>query len=202
MTTPGDVYDQLEWPAAFERAAASLRGAPPHEQIRVEEIPAPRRLAPYALAFAATVGRSVRPRNRAEDESELAGGRLVVLHDPDGQAGWSGTFRLVAYVRAGLELEIATDPLLGRVGWSWLTEALEERGARYAGASGTVTRAISEGFGDKGEDENIIEFELRASWSPVAADDLSSHYAAWCDVLCAAAGVPPSGVVSLRGDRD
>jgi hypothetical protein len=133
-----------------------------------------------------------------EDDSELGVGRLIVLYDPEGQRGWHGDFRVVAYVRAELEPEIAADPLIGPVGWSWLTEALDQHRAGYRAASGTITRAVSESFGDKDEDPETTELELRASWSPTDAD-ITGHISAWCDVLVQAAGLPPTGVTSLPG---
>ena len=36
--------------------------------------------------------------------------------------------RVVAYVRAELDAELADDPLLPTVGWSWLTDALAATG--------------------------------------------------------------------------
>ncbi|GAB3901702.1 hypothetical protein GCM10027612_65550 [Microbispora bryophytorum subsp. camponoti] len=123
------------------------------------------------------------------DDDELAVGRLIMLFDPEGQRGWEGPFRLVAYVRADVEPEMTTDPLMGPVAWSWLTEALDAHGARYAAVGGTVTRAVSEGFGGKADDPVTTEIELRASWSPLD-EDLSSHAAAWCDLMCLAAGIP------------
>ena len=96
----------------------------------------------------------------------MAWGRLVLLYDPDGQQGWDGFFRLVAYVRADVEPEMAADPLLGEVGWSWLAEALDAQVPGYAAPSGTVTRVITEGFGAKQDEVPLTGFELRASWSP------------------------------------
>ncbi|ADG88975.1 DUF3000 domain-containing protein [Thermobispora bispora] len=168
-------------PAAFLRALETLRPTEVRPEIVLEDIPAPRRLAPYSGAVGATVYRG---------DEELAVGRLIMLFDPDGQRGWEGPFRLVAYVRAGMEPEITSDPLLGPVAWSWLTEALDAHGAAYAAAGGTVTRAVSEGFGNKEDDPVTTELELRASWSPLE-EDLSSHAAAWCDLMCMAAGIPP-----------
>jgi len=174
-----------------------------------EDVPAPKRLAPYATAIAATVQR---------DDADVAWGRLILLYDPDGQQGWGGFFRLVAYVRADVEPEMAADPLLGEVGWSWLSEALDARVPGYAVPSGTVTRVITEGFGAKRDDHPLTGFELRASWSPTEPDghagstgpsgsagnghldalDLSAHIAAWCDCLWAAAGLEPPGTRALR----
>ncbi|MCG5213979.1 DUF3000 domain-containing protein [Streptosporangium sp. KLBMP 9127] len=168
-------------PAAFRRAVESMRQTAVRPEIELEDLPAPQRLAPFSAAIGASVYR---------DDDELAVGRLIVLFDPDGQRGWDGPFRLVAYVRADMEPEITSDPLLGPVAWSWLTDALESHGAGYSAAGGTVTRAVSEGFGNKAEDPVTTELELRASWSP-AEDDLSSHVAAWCDLMCLAAGIPP-----------
>ena len=58
-----------------------------------------------------------------------------------GHAAWEGTLRLVTYVTAELDAEMAGDPFLPEVGWSWLTDALDHNGAHYKAAAGTVTRA-------------------------------------------------------------
>ena len=192
----------------FAAAAAAFtagRDAQSQRGVMFEDVPAPKRLAPYAMAIAATVQR---------DDTDVAWGRLVLLYDPDGQQGWDGFFRLVAYVRADVEPEMAADPLLGEVGWSWLSEALDLRVPGYAVPSGTVTRVITEGFGAKRDELPLTGFELRASWSPVGpggtrghagdsrwdldALDLSAHIAAWCDCLSAAAGLEPPGTRALR----
>jgi len=168
--------------------------------LQFEEVPAPKRLAPYATAVAAAVQRG---------EVDVASGRLVLLYDPDGQQGWEGFFRLVAYVRADVEPEMAADPLLGEVGWSWLAEALDARVPGYAAPSGTVTRVITEGFGAKRDEVPLTGLELRASWSPTGpgrqagsgdpgALDLPAHLAAWCDCMSAAAGLEPPGTRALR----
>ena len=134
------------------------RDAQRRRDLVFEDVPAPKRLAPYATAIAATIQR---------DDTDVAWGRLVLLYDPDGQQGWDGFFRLVAYVRADVEPEMAADPLLGEVGWSWLSEALDAHVPGYAAPSGTVTRVITEGFGAKQDEIPLTGFELRASWSPV-----------------------------------
>ena len=209
--------------ATFAAVAARLRAAVPRDEVTLEEIPAPTRLAPHAIAFAAEV---------SDGEEEVASGRLVLLHDPDGQEGWAGDTRLVTLVQAPVEPEMAGDPLLGEVAWGWLGEALASRGAATHAAGGTVTRTTSSRFGDlsrpasddgrgstapglagadPGEEAPTeeappeeAEVELRASWSPGASgersgldEDLVAHLAAWCDLLCAVAGLPPPGVASL-----
>jgi hypothetical protein len=143
--------------AELALGVAAARSARP--ELTVDDEPPPRRLAPRAVAFAATV---------ESEGREIGWGRFVLLHDPAGQDGWAGSFRVIAYIRADLEPDIAADPLIGEVGWSWLTEALEERSAGYAAPSGTVTRVVTDGFGAKQSEPVTTEFEMRASWSPVA----------------------------------
>jgi hypothetical protein len=183
-------------------------------EIELENQPPPRRLAPYAAAFGATVhdpdpGRvgDGLPGGGDDADTEIGWGSFVLLYDPAGQAGWAGPFRVIAYVRAELEPEIAADPLIGQVGWTWLTEALDSRTSGYQNVSGTVTRVVTEGFGTKQAEPVATGFELRASWSPAAAAhpgaaprDLGGHVAAWSDALCAAVGLPPlaAGVSALR----
>lgn len=166
----------------FQRALASLETAQLRPEIVIERVPAPARLAPYSVAVTAEVD--------VEGE-ELATGRFVVLHDPAGQEEWTGTFRLVTYVRAPLEPDIAGDPLFAEVGWAWLTEALTAHGASYVAASGTVTRVASEGFGGLADRPLAAEVEIRASWTP-ADEQLGAHLAAWGDLLCTVAGLPPA----------
>jgi hypothetical protein len=191
MSSPR-VPETGEVPAAFQHALDTLRRTleedPIRPELELEDMPAPQRLAPYSAAIAAAVIR---------DDEEIAMGRLIVLYDPEGRSGWVGQFRLVAYIRADLEPEFAGDELIGSVAWSWLLEALERAG--YGGASGTITRAVSESFGEKEGEPATTELELRASWSPVGAGqiDLSCHVAAWCEVMCMAAGLPPAGVTAL-----
>lgn len=188
--TPRDARPPEPFRLAVETMRAFVEAEPARSELVIEDMPAPQRLAPYAAAIMATVYR--------EDDSELGVGRLILLYDPEGQRGWHGDFRVVAYVRADLEPEIAADPLIGPVGWSWLMEALDQHSTGYKAASGTITRAVSESFGDKNDDPETTEFELRASWSPTD-ENMSGHINAWCDVLCLAAGLPPAGVTSLPG---
>ncbi|MCW2908356.1 MAG: hypothetical protein JWL68_3145 [Actinomycetia bacterium] len=175
-------------------------------ELDFEDVPAPRTLAPYASAIAATVW---------VGDDEIASGRLILLYDPAGQTGWAGPLRVIAYIRADLDPDIAEDPLIGQVGWTWLTEALGNHTAGYAEPSGTVTTVITEGFGAKESEAAVTGFELRASWSPAGSGALpvpdtrpapgpgpeimDGHLAAWCDALCAAAGLPPlaEGVTAL-----
>lgn len=182
-------------PEEFRRALVALRSAVPRAEVVLEETPAPQRLAPHAVALTADV------TTGGEDE-ELATGRFVLLHDPVGHDAWAGTFRVVTYVRADLEPEMAVDPLLAGVGWAWLTEALDGHGAAFTAESGTVTRVSSESFGAIAVEAGSAQIEIRASWTPVD-DAFDDHLLAWCDLLCTTAGLPPvpPGVVTLARRR-
>ena len=98
---------------------------------------------------------------------EVGSGRLVLLHDPAGNAAWQGTFRCVTFARADVDPEMVTDPLLASVGWSWLIDALDSHGAEYVAPSGTVTSVSSESFGGMADEAPRAEVEVRASWTPL-----------------------------------
>ncbi|OKL54902.1 enoyl-CoA hydratase [Bowdeniella nasicola] len=179
-------------PSDFRAALASLRGHQLRPEIALTEIPGPTRLAPYAAALSAEV---------LTDDDELAGhGRFVILYDPDGQPAWHGDFRIIVLVKAPMDSEVADDPLLGEVGWSWLTSALDDQGAGYHHLSGTVTRVLSETFGGLELSDQDIEMEIRGSWTPVTSD-LGPHLQAWlnlveisCDLVPIPRIIPPSGL--------
>lgn len=193
-------------PAPFRQALAALEVTPHRPEVRFGGLPAPKRLAPYAHALEATV---------QDGDEELADGRFVLLHDPDGQDPWRGTFRIVTLGRTELDVEMAADPVLPEVTWTWLTGALDANGVEYTAPSGTVTRSGSSFFGGLADREPHTELEIRASWTPTApvhggeVPDVGAHLAAWCELLCQCAGLPPSegdggAVVTLpqrRGPR-
>ena len=195
--------DTSAFPEEFRLAVAQLREAPLRPEVFCEEMPAPQRIAPFASALSADV---------TVDGDDVGSGRVVVLHDPAGNDAWEGTFRCVAYARAEIDPEMANDPLLAEVGWSWLSEALAAHGATYLAPSGTVTKASSESFGSMDGEEPSAQLEIRASWTPVSDPsgegplDLGPHVEAWGELLCTASGLPPvpEGVAPLpsrRGQR-
>lgn len=192
-------------PPEFRAAVESMRAARLRPEILCEEMPAPQRIAPYACALSADV---------SVDDTDLGTGRIILLHDPAGNDAWDGTFRCVAYARAEIDLELITDPMLADVGWSWLTEALDAHGAKYASASGTVTRVATDSFGGMADEGGTAQIEIRASWTPLQASgslpgaslDVGPHVEAWGELLCTAVGLPPvpDGVAvmpSRRGQR-
>lgn len=209
-------------PADFDRAAAVLREAVNTPHVTIAEIPAPGRLAPWALALGAEVfagpaappagahpapvAAPTGPVDAGEDEpDELATGRIVVLYDPAAPAEWGGAFRIVSYIRAELERDLGHEAMLGSVAWSWLTEALEDAECEALSMGGTTTRVLSESFGTLAERPSTIDLEMRASWTPVLAapERIGDHLEAWVALLSTAAGLPPlpAGVTPLPGRR-
>ncbi|MCA0251034.1 MAG: DUF3000 domain-containing protein [Actinobacteria bacterium] len=183
-------------PRVFEEAVDALASMSWRPELVIEELPAPQKIAPYAVAVGCDV---------VLHDAELGSGRLVLLHDPEGNASWEGDFRCVTYARADVDPEMVADPLLTDVGWSWLIDALERNQAVYAAPSGTVTAVSSKAFGAIGDDPPRAEVELRASWTPLIerGDQLIQHFQAWSELLCMTAGLPPlpDGVVSLLPRR-
>lgn len=182
---------------SFAEALASVRDAPLRPEVLVEEVPAPTRLAPSALALSG----EVIPSRNADDEP-LATGRFVLLHDPACPDPWEGPWRVVTYAKAEVEPEVGHDPLVGQVGWSWLSDALAHREVDWAAEAGAVTCVLSESFGALAERGATVEMEIRASWSPLDGR-IEAHLQAWADLLCTIAGLPPlpEGVVALPQRR-
>ena len=207
MTTSGAPTE----PAEFRDAVQSLHDASVRPEIEVGSIRPPQRLAPYSYAL----GVEVSPPDAGDpnlvptDSSGSSFGRLVLLYDPEGQDAWNGTFRLVAFIQAEVEAALANDPLLPRVAWSWLAEALgvPEGGTESTppfgsdvpavrALGGTVTSTTSVRYGDIAGPPQAHQLELRASWT-ATSPELAGHLEAFCEVLSSVAGLPPTGVASL-----
>lgn len=180
----------------FDQAVAALTAMHWRPELVIEEIPAPQRIAPEAVAISADV--------MAAGDT-LGSGRLVLLHDPAGNPSWEGEFRCVTYARADVDAAMVADPLLTEVGWSWLTDALHRYEAHYVAPSGTVTAVSSKAFGAMSDDPQRAEVEIRASWTPILArgEELTRHLMSWSELLCTTAGLPPlpDGVVPLTRHR-
>ncbi|MGW8565438.1 DUF3000 domain-containing protein [Isoptericola sp. NPDC055881] len=182
--------DSRQPPAPFAAALASLRERRLRGEVHLAEIPGPTRIAPWSVALEGEVAEP--------DGEEVATGRFVVLHDPDGQETWQGTFRVVTLVRATLEPELAADPLLADVAWTWVTEALGAARVEPVALGGTVTRVLSQSFGALGATPDAVDLEIRASWTPTDTE-LGAHLAVWADLMATAGGLPPlpDGVTAL-----
>lgn len=184
---PQQPAEEPERPEVFRAAVTSLTRARVRPEVHVEPLRPPQRLAPFSYAISADV---------RVDGDELATGRLVLLHDPDGVEAWDGVLRLVAFASAELDEQMGVDPMLPSVGWSWLTGALDDRGAAYRAAGGTVTQTTSTRFGDIAGPSTTVALELRASWT-AETPDMTAHLSAFVDLLCLAAGLPPEGVTLI-----
>lgn len=77
--------------ADFQHATAGLAGVRLRPEVRLTEVPAPGRIAPYSLALSADVIQAQDP------DDELATGRFVLLHDPDCPEPWKGAWRVVTF---------------------------------------------------------------------------------------------------------
>jgi hypothetical protein len=203
-------------PGAFDAATTALRDglASVRPDVAIRETTAPARVAPHAFALAAGL---------AGDEDDVASGRFVLLFDEAGHAAWEGNARLVCYARATVEPEVAADPMLPEVAWSWLVEALAAHGATARALGGTVTTTSSRRFGVLAPDGDSFDVEVRCSWTPDWAEtapapgqadgapsqrpwtaaDTTADLHAFADLLAAMAGLPPrlAGVVPLPERR-
>lgn len=175
-----------------------MHAATVHPGIELGPIRPPQRLAPYSYAIGAEVTHPESDQIPEQSEGD-AFGRLILLYDPDGDEAWNGTRRLVAYIQADLDADVAVDPLLPEVAWSWLTEALESRHEPLNALGGTVTATSSVRYGDIAGPPRAHQLELRASWTATSSE-LAPHVEAFCEVLAYAAGLPPVGVTEL-GNR-
>ena len=178
----------------WQVALDSLQSPSLRPEFSLEEVPAPQRLAPHSIALAVEAVDG--------DDEELAVGRFIVLHDPEGQDTWDGEFRVVSFVRAPIESDVVTDDLFDEVAWSWLTDALTDAGAQFHNASGTVTRTVSRSFAGLEDRSTETDLEIRASWSP-DTEDLSLHLKAWLALVEKSSGLTPlpEGVTALSRKR-
>ena len=178
----------------WQVALDSLQSPALRTEFTLEEVPAPQRLAPHSIALAVEAVDG--------DDEELAVGRFIVLHDPEGQETWDGTFRVVSFVRAPIESDVVTDDLFDEVAWSWLTDALTDAGAQFHNASGTVSRTVSRSFAGLEDRSTETDLEIRASWSP-DTEDLSMHMKAWLALVEKSSGLTPlpEGVTALSRKR-
>jgi hypothetical protein len=166
-------------------------------ELVISEIPAPGSLAPHAVALAA----DVTPARHGVD-SPLGTGRFILLYDPSAPDAWGGEFRVVCFAQAPLETDMGVDPFVAPVAWSWLIDALDQRGAKYSAASGTATKILSTGFGELESQGDGAVIELRASWTPTDYE-IGAHVEGWSELLCMLAGLPPAveGVSLLSAHR-
>lgn len=188
--------DSQAVPNEFSAAVATLSSALVRPEIRIRSLPSPGSVAAHSYALGADV-----LSTSDSDDSPHGTGRFILLYDPEQIDAWGGVFRVVCFAQAPLEQDIALDPFLADVAWSWLVDALNGRGARFSNPSGTATRTLSKGFGALAGGPDGAQIELRASWTPDSYD-LAGQLEAWSDLLCMLAGLPPSSeAISLEARR-
>lgn len=181
-------------PQGFRDGLDLLAALPVRAEITLQKAPAPTRLAPFAHALTAAVADG--------DGEEMGSGRLVLLHDPARPDSWETDTRLVAYVEADVDADMAADPLITAVGWSWLQDCLRDRGVAFRALGGTTTVVRSMSYGvlaDRGAEATL---QIRCSWSPLGAVEVADHAAVWVDLLAVVTGLPPEepGVTRLPGN--
>ena len=184
-------------PAEFLLAMESLRSATVRDELVIEQIAAPGKLAKFEVAFSANVDASA-----TDVASDLGTGRFVLLWDKDEPEPWHSRFRVITFAKSPLETNIGADELISDVACAWLTEALQHRHADFIAEAGTATRIISSGYGALSNQSDHAELEIRASWSPINTN-AASHLEAWQDLVCIMSGFPnlPSGVTSFGLSR-
>ena len=166
---------------AFAHAVTRMTGNEQRPDIVLSVAPAPSRLAPYAHAITAEIG----------NDPELGSGRFVLLHDPAHPASWGSDTRIVVYVEADIDPEMAEDQLLTDVGWAWLQEALAGAEVPFTALGGTVTAVRSTSFEALSARGHETSIQVRASWSPAGLEDLADHFSVWIALMELCAGLAP-----------
>ena len=194
------VQDPAEGPEAFRRAVAraARRAAAPRDRAR----------GGAGAAAAGALGRGAdggRGRRRADDDAprSWAPAGSSSCTTPRATRPGTATFRVVTFVRAAVEPDVAGDPMLPSVGWSWLIEALEgtRSAVRLAQRHGHPRRRRSPSAPWR-DRRPAAEVEIRASWTALDSR-LGPHLEAWGELLATTAGLPPlaPGVVALPRAR-
>jgi len=200
--------DRSAAPARFQAALQSLSHAQIRPEIHLVEIPAPRQIAPFAVAIdgevdaVANAAANLDPDD-PENQVEVppAQGSFLVLYDPQGQENWNGQFRIVIFLEVQVDGAEAADPILPSVAWSWVSDAIGH--APVGGLGGTVSLTSSSSFGELAETPAKSIVQIRASFSPVS-EQVGPYMAMWAEMLATAAGLErlPSTVASLDEHRE
>jgi hypothetical protein len=160
-----------------------LRSIAIRPEFSMTQIPAPRGIAPQALAVSIEVNH--------DSDSDHGVSRLVFCFDPSEPEGWQGPMRIIGYAKSPIETYMAKDEILAELPWQWLTDSLSAAGAGVQAQAGTTTSAISTGHGSLAGQSQHAELELRASWAPVGADSVA-HLRGWVEFLALISGLPPA----------
>lgn len=162
-------------PSEFLEALLSLRAVTPPPHLSLTEIPAPQKITPFSAAL--------HVESPSEDgDIPATTGRFVILYEPKKVTDWAAKTRIIVQVRSEMDAEMGADPLLGEVIWTWLHDALDQNSVDSHRLKGTVTRELSETFGNLQLTRSNVEVELKASWS-TDSKDLAPHLQAWLDLV-------------------
>jgi len=187
---------ELDAPAQFAAAALSLGQPVLRSELNTSQIPAPEKIAPWALAFAAQAP------NPADTPMNRGVGRIVFLYDPEQFDTWGSNMRVIAYGKSPLESDLGIEEDVAHFWWEELVRALKNHNSKYSHEAGTVTKMTSTGMGSLSNDPSTSEVEIRASWSP-QEDELGPHLAAWQDLIAGMAGfgIDGEGVTRLTSKK-
>ena len=158
-------------------------------EISAAQIPAPRGIAPQALAVSVEVAH--------ETDSDHGVGRLVFCFDETHPEGWNAALRVIGYAKSPIETYMAEDAYLEQLPWQWLGDSLSLAGASFGHEAGTTTTAISTGHGALAAQPQHAELEIRASWAPLDTD-ARPHLRGWVEMLALISGLPPLDTTVAR----
>ncbi len=158
-------------------------------EISATQIPAPKGIAPQALAVSFEVAH--------ETDSDHGVGRLVFCFDETRPEGWNAALRVIGYAKSAIETYMAEDAYLEQLPWQWLGDRLNLAGASFGHEAGTTTTAISTGHGALAAQPQHAELEIRASWAPLDAD-ARPHLRGWVEMLALISGLPPLDTTVAR----
>lgn len=161
-------------PSEFIESLLSLRSVTPPPHLTLTEIPAPQKITPFSAALHVE---SPSP----DGDIPATTGRFVILNEPNKVIDWASRTRIIIQIRSEMDPEMGTDPLLAEVVWSWLHDAFDQNAVDAHHLKGTVTREISETFGDLELKRSDVEIEIKASWS-TDSTNLAPHLQAWLDL--------------------
>ncbi len=180
-------------PSEFATAAIGLANPKLRTELDTQQIDAPEKIAPFALAFATQVP------NRAETPMNRGVGRIVFIYDESQFETWGSNMRVIAYAKSPYENEMALEDDYANFCWGLLTRSLTNNEVSFSHEAGTVTKMTATGMGSLSDEKVGSEVELRASWSPTDKD-LAKHFAAWQDLVAGLAGFSVEGesIIQLK----
>lgn len=169
----------------FRKRVADITNMPERDEIKLEQIAAPKGIAEEAVAISAEV------IHADHSEVDRGIGRLVLCRDSNFPEGWNSEYRIILYAKSPVEIEMGKDPVVDELPWNWLMDSLMTKMASFHSEAGTTTRVLSTGHGSLTPQPQHAEIEIRASWAP-EGEDFTAHVEAFQDLLALISGLPPA----------